>query len=212
MKKFRIFLVCAALLCLMMSVTAYAQDRVIDYFYPEGHSSYYTYKGTDKSPMEKISVQFERAGQEFRMEEDPPIPLIGGLIYKNGLVKNCYSLDISDTAVTAKAWWTRDAADINNTGSRNRLRYNIVLLRLPDGNETVTWSNTISEGGTVQQIWEMSAKRLMIPFNKNGIWVAAQAIEVKRNVFDPQHNPLPGQSTVEYWQKGLGKVKVIKVQ
>ena len=51
---------------------------------------------------------------------------------------------------------------------------------------------------------------MMMAVFENGERIAVHALEVKRNVFDAQHNPLPGQSVIEYWQKGKGKVKVVK--
>ena len=86
------------------------------------------------------------------------------------------------------------------------------FLKLPAGKEPVTWTTYVNENGKILQIWEMSAKRSYMAVEKDGSWIAVPAVEVKRNVFDAEHNPLPGQSLVEYWQQGAGKVKVVRIK
>ena len=207
MKKFKLFL-SAMLLCLAMSGIAQAQDRITDYLYPEGRSTYYIYENKNKSPYEKVSVLFERSNEGMRITEDPPIPLVGSIMYRNAPEITCYILDISDTTVTARSWWTKSVDSAANLNSRN----NLVLLKFPAGKEPITWTTSVNENGKILQIWEMSAKRSYMAVEKNGSWIAVPALEVKRNVFDAQNNPLPGQSVVEYWQQGAGKVKVVRIK
>lgn len=210
MKKSKLILLLATLFCLVVSVTAHAQDVVSDYFYPAGRSSYYVYTEGNNTPTERVNVTFSPAGQGLSLEEEPPIPLVGGIIYRNAPVTNCYTLNITDTTVTANAWWTKTAGD--NANTRNNLRYSVVLLKLPAGKELINWTTTIYEGNAVAQVWEMTAKRMLMPVKKNGVWVAVPSIEVRRSVFDAQHNPVPGQSVIEYWQKDNGKAKVVRAK
>ena len=212
MKKSKLILLLATLFCLVVSVTAQAQDRISDYFFADGNSSYYVQVGEKGSPHEKIPVRFERNSQGGYLEEDPPIPLIGGLLYKKAYDINCYSLSISDNTVTALEWWTRGKGLPAESASRNNLHNNIVLLKLPAGKETLTWTNYIYTDGKLSQTWEMSAKRAFVPMEKDGAWIAVPALQIIRNVFDAEHNPVPDQSITEYWQSGKGKVKEVKVK
>ena len=117
-------------------------------------------------------------------------------------------MDITDYSITAKTWWSTDKTGGQN--SQSNVRVNLELLKLPAKGEVLNWTTTINENGTIKQIWEMSARLMMMAVFENGERIAVHALEVKRNVFDAQHNPLPGQSVIEYWQKGKGKVKVVK--
>ena len=207
MKTFKLFM-SVMLLCLAMSGIAQAQNRIADYLYPEGRSTYYIHIDKNKSPMEKVSVLYERSKEGMRISEDPPIPLIGSLMYKNTPEMTCYILDITETTVTAHTWWTKSIDDTGDKNSRN----NLVLLKLPVGKEPITWTTSVNENGKILQIWEMSAKRSYMAVEKDGSWIAVPALEVKRNVFDADHKPLAGQSVVEYWQQGAGKVKVVRIK
>ena len=208
MKKSKVCLLLAMLMCFVLSAAAHAQEVVSDYFYPDGRSVYYVYKDKDSNPVEKVDVRFERTSKGGRMDEDPPIPLIGGIMYNQMMETLCYNLDITDTTVTARTWWTKSAG--GGLNSRGNTRYNLVMLKLPAKDETLTWTTEVNKDGKILQIWEMSAKRTFLSVKKDNTWIAVPAVEVKRNVFDPQHNPLPGQSVTEYWQQGRGKVKVIR--
>jgi len=207
MKNLKVFLG-AMLLCLAMTGIARAQEVITDYFYPEGNSSYYLYEDAKSGPIGRVNVSFERSNNGDRLDRQSPIPLIGSIksFPYNGTAS--YLLDITNYSVTAKTWWSKDLAD--NPNAREKKYLNLEVLKLPAKDETITWTTTVNENGIVKQIWEMSAKLTMIPVVENGERVAAKAIEVKRTVFDAQHNPLPRQSTTEYWQKGKGKVKVIR--
>ena len=198
------------LLCLVMSGIAQAQEVLADYFYPEGRSSYYIYEDAKSGPVGRVNVNFERGSSGNRLDRESPIPLIGSIKYLPYNGTSSYVLDITNYSVTAKTWLSKDLADNQNTKEHKYI--NLEFLKLPAKGETLNWTTTVNEFGTVKQIWEMSAKLTMIPVMENGQRVAAKAIEVKRTVFDAQHNPLPGQSVTEYWQLGKGKVKVILVK
>ena len=208
MKKCKVCLLLAMLMCFVLSAAAHAQEVVSDYFYPDGRSCYFIYNDKNGKPVEKVSVRFERTSKGGRMDEDPPIPLIGSIVYNQMMDTFCYNLDITETSVTARTWWTKSVG--GGLNSRGNTRYNLVMLKLPAKDETLTWTTEVNKDGKILQIWEMSAKHSFITVEKDGAWVAAPALEVKRVVFDPQHNPLPNQSVTEYWQKGKGKVKVIR--
>ena len=173
MKKLKLFF---SVLFLFLALTAsvQAQERILDYFYPEGRSAFYIYEDEKSGPIEKVNVNFERSSNGYRLERESPIPLIGSIKFLPYDGTSSYVLDITD--------------------------YSIVL----------NWTTTVNENGTINQIWEMSARLMMMAVFENGERIAVHALEVKRNVFDAQHNPLPGQSVIEYWQKGKGKVKVVK--
>ncbi|MBQ8919628.1 MAG: hypothetical protein IJ056_05940 [Acidaminococcaceae bacterium] len=210
MKK--IILLLSLLLFLVSSGLAYAQEQVSDYFYPEGNSGYYIYKDLNSGPVEKISVRYERNSEGGRLEESSPIPLIGNITYSRPMEKVFYLLDITDTTVTARSRWTQQnlssgqmSAAVDDSISRD-----LVLLKLPADKETITWTTTVNKDGNILQIWEMSAKRKMISAKENGAWIAVHTLEVIRNVFDAQHNPIPRENVTEYWRKGKGKIKVIR--
>lgn len=206
MKKFKLFL-CATLLCMAISGIAQAQEVITDYFYPEGRSSYYIYEDAKSDPVERVNVTFERTGNGNRLDRESPIPLIGSIKFLPYNGTSTYELDITNHSITARTWWSKDQAD-----NQNARRYNLEILKLPAKDETLTWTTTVNENGTIKQIWEMSARLMMIGVFENGERVAVKALEVKRTVFDAQHNPLPRQSVTEYWQKGKGKVKVIRIK
>ncbi|MBR4907731.1 MAG: hypothetical protein IKZ43_01820 [Acidaminococcaceae bacterium] len=208
MKRLKVCLLLSMLMCFALSAAAQAQEVISDYFYPEGRSAYYIYYDEKSGAVEKVNVNFERSGSGGRLERESPIPLIGSIKYLPYNGTSTYVLDITDYSVTAKTWWSNDKAD--NQGSQNNVRINLELLKLPAKGEVLKWTTTINENGVVKQIWEMSAKLTMIGVYENGERVAVHALEVKRNVFDAQHNPLPQQSVTEYWQKGKGKVKTIR--
>ena len=207
MKNLKLFL-SAMLLCLAMTGIARAQEVITDYFYPEGSSSYYLYEDAKSEPVGRVNVSFERGSNGDRLDRQSPIPLIGSIksIPYNGTAS--YLLDITNYSVTAKAWWSKDLEDSQNAKEKKYI--NLEFLKLPAKDETLTWTTTVNENGSVKQIWEMSARLTMIAVVEKGERVAVKAIEVKRKVFDAQHNPLPWQSATEYWQKGKGKVKVIR--
>ncbi len=208
MKKFKLFL-CVMLLCLAITGVARAQEVIADYFYPAGLSSYYIYNDSKSEPIARVNVNFTRDSSGDRLERESPIPLIGSIKYLPYDGISSYVLDITNNSVTARSWWSKDPQDDQNSG--NVLYSSLEFLKLPSGkNETLTWTTTVKENGTVKQIWEMSARLTAIPAVENGERVAAKALEVKRAVFDGQHNPVPGHSVTEYWQKGKGKVKVIR--
>ena len=197
------------LMCFVVSAAAQAQEVISDYFYPEGRSAYYIYNNNEKSgAVEKVNINFERNGNGGRLERESPIPLIGSIKYLPYNGTSTYVLDITDYSVTAKTWWSNEQA--NNQNSPNNVRINLELLKLPAKGEVLNWTTTVNENGEVKQIWEMSAKLTMIAVYENKERVAVHALEVKRKVFDAQHNPLPWQSVTEYWQKGKGKVKAIR--
>lgn len=204
MKTLKLF-VTTMLFCLAMSGIARAQEVISDYFYPEGRSSYYIYEDVKSGPVEKVNINFERGNNGDRLDRESPIPLIGSIKFLPYNGTSSYILDITNYSVTAKTWWAKDQA-----GNQNARRFNLELLKLPAKDEILTWTTTVNENGTVKQIWEMSAKHTMIAVVENGERVAAKALEVKRTVFDAQHNQLPWQSVTEYWQKGKGKVKVVR--
>ena len=210
MKK--IILLLSLLVFLLTTGIASAQEQIADYFYPEGNSSYYVYKDNrdDASPVEKFNVRYERTNQGARLEEDPPIPLIGNITYSRPLEMVCYLLDISNSTVTARTRWTQQKTSNKETPTPgDNVYHDLVLLKLPADKETVTWTTTLYKDGAIQQVWEMSAKRKLMPAKVNGSWIAVHALEVKRNVFDANHNPVPKANITEYWQKGKGKVKVV---
>ena len=105
-------------------------------------------------------------------------------------------MDITDYSITAKTWWSTDKTGGQN--SQSNVRVNLELLKLPAKGEVLNWTTTVNENGTIKQIWEMSARLMMMAVFENGERIAVHALEVKRNVFDAQHNPLPGQSVIEY--------------
>ena len=201
MKKLKLFF---SVLFLFLALTAsvQAQERILDYFYPEGRSAFYIYEDEKSGPIEKVNVNFERSSNGNRLERESPIPLIASIKFLPYDGTSSYLLDITDYSITAKTWWSKDKRDTQS--SPNNVRVNLELLKLPAKGEVLNWTTTVNENGTIKQIWEMSARLMMMAV------FAVHALEVKRNVFDAQHNPLPGQSVIEYWQKGKGKVKVIK--
>jgi hypothetical protein len=198
------------LMCFALSAAAQAQEVISDYFYPEGRSAYYIYEDEKSGAVEKVNINFERNGNGGRLERESPIPLIGSIKYLPYNGTSTYILDITNYSVTAKTWWSKDPA--NNQNSQKNTGINLELLKLPAKGEVLNWTTTVNENGTIKQIWEMSAKLMMIGVYENKERVAVHALEVKRKVFDAQHNPLPGQSVTEYWQKGKGKVKVIRTK
>ncbi|MER2139637.1 MAG: hypothetical protein ABS965_05900 [Succiniclasticum sp.] len=198
------------LVCFALSAAAQAQEVISDYFYPEGRSAYYIYEDEKSGAVEKVNINFERNGNGGRLERESPIPLIGSIKYLPYNGTSTYVLDITNYSVTAKTWWSKDPA--NNQNSQNNAGINLELLKLPAKGEVLNWTTTVNENGTIKQIWEMSAKLTMIGVYENNERVAVHALEVKRKVFDAKHNPLPGQSVTEYWQKGKGKVKVIRTK
>ena len=203
MKRFKSFLF-VTLLCLAISGIAQAQEVISDYFYPEGRSSYYIYEDGKSGPIGRVNVNFERGNNGDRLDRESPIPLIGSIKYLPYNGTSSYVLDITNYSVTARTWWSQEQGDNQNVKS-----FNLEILKMPAKGEVLNWTTTVNNNGAIKQIWEMSAKLTMIAVVENGERVAAHAIEVKRNVFDAQHNPLPRQSVTEYWQKGKGKVKVI---
>ena len=204
MKKSKVCLLLAMLMCFVLSATAQAQEVIADYFYPEGRSSYYIYENVKSGPIGRVNVNFERGNNGDRLDRESPIPLIGSIKYLPYNGTSSYVLDITNYSVTARTWWSQEQGDNQNVKS-----FNLEILKMPAKGEVLNWTTTVNNNGAIKQIWEMSAKLTMIAVVENGERVAAHAIEVKRNVFDAQHNPLPGQSVTEYWQKGKGKVKVI---
>ena len=206
MKNLKLFL-SAMLLCLAMTGIAQAQEVIADYFYPEGKSSYYIYENVKSGPVGRVNVNFERGDSGNRLDRESPIPLIGSIKYLPYNGTSSYLLDITNYSVTANTWVSKDLAD--NPNAKERRYINLEILKLPAKDETLTWTTTVNENGVVKQIWEMSARLTMIAVVENGERIAAKAIEVKRTVFDAQHNPIPWHSTTEYWQKGKGKIKVI---
>ena len=207
MKKLKLLF---SVLFLLLALTApvQAQERILDYFYPEGRSSYYIYNDEKSGPVEKVNVTFERSNIGYRLDRESPIPLIGSIKFLpyNGV--SSYMLDITDYSITARTWWTKDGTD--NQNSQNNTRVNLELLKLPAKGETLNWTTTVNENGITQQVWEMSAKLTMIAVFENGERVAVKALEVKRNVFDAHHNPVPEQSVTEYWRLGKGLIKVVR--
>lgn len=206
MKNLKVFL-SAMLLCLAMTGIARAQEVITDYFYPEGNSSYYIYENAKSGPVGRVNVRFERGDSGYRLDRESPIPLIGSIKYLPYNGTSSYILDVTNYSVTARTWFSKDLAD--NPNATEKKYINLEFLKLPAKDETLTWTTTVNENGIVKQIWEMSARLTMIAVVENGERIAAKAIEVKRTVFDAQHNPVPRQSTTEYWQKGKGKIKVI---
>ncbi len=207
MKKLKLLF---SVLFLFLALTApvQAQERILDYFYPEGRSSYYIYNDEKSGPVEKVNVTFERSSTGDRLDRESPIPLIASIKFLPYSGTSSYMLDITDYAITARTWWTKDGAD--NQNSQNNTHVNLELLKLPAKGETLSWTTTVNENGITQQIWEMSAKLTMIGVFENNERVAVKVLEVKRNVFDAQHNPVPGQSVTEYWRLGKGLIKVVR--
>ena len=206
-KKLKLFF---SVLFLFLALTAsvQAQERILDYFYPEGRSSYYIYNDEKSGPVEKVNVNFERNSNGDRLDRESPIPLIASIKFLPYSGTSSYILDITDYSVTARTWWTKDTA--NGKSSQNKTRVNLELLKLPAKGETLNWTTTVNENGVIQQIWEISAKLTMIGVFENNERLAVKVLEVKRNVFDAQHNPVPGQSVTEYWRLGKGLIKVIR--
>jgi hypothetical protein len=196
------------LMCFALSAAAQAQEVISDYFYPEGRSAYYIYEDEKSGAVEKVNINFERSGNGGRLERESPVPLIGSIKYLPYNGTSYYMLDITDYSVTAKTWWSKDQT--SNQNAQSNVRSNLELLKLPAKGEVLNWTTTVNENGAIKQIWEMSAKLIMIGVYENNERVAVHALEVKRKVFDAKHNPLPGQSVTEYWRKGKGKVKVIR--
>ena len=199
MKKLKLFF---GVLFLFLALTAsvQAQERILDYFYPEGRSAFYIYEDEKSGPIEKSNG--------YRLERESPIPLIASIKFLPYDGTSSYVLDITDYSITARTWWSTDKTAGQN--SQSNVRVNLELLKMPAKGEVLKWTTTVNENGTIKQIWEMSARLMMMAVFENGERIAVHALEVKRNVFDPQHNPIPGESVTEYWQKGKGKVKVVK--
>jgi len=210
MKHFKLFF-CVALFCLGLSGLAFAQDRVTDYFYPEGSTSYYIYNNNNNSePVEKVPVHFEKNGAEFILTEDTPLPLVGYINYKRPMTTTSYNLQITDYAVTAGTWKVTLPGNDNSSGET--LYSNLAMLKLPAEGETLTWTTTVNQNGQIKKIWEMSAKRMMIPVFENGDRIAVKALVITRNVFDSNHNLLPKESATEFWRLGKGKIKEVRMK
>ena len=171
-------------------------------------SSYYIYNDEKSGPVEKVNVNFERNSNGDRLDRESPIPLIASIKFLPYSGTSSYILDITDYSVTARTWWTKDTA--NGKSSQNKTRVNLELLKLPAKGETLNWTTTVNENGVIQQIWEISAKLTMIGVFENNERIAVKVLEVQRNVFDAQHNPIPGQSVTEYWRLGKGLIKVVR--
>ncbi len=207
MKRYKLFL-CVTLLCLTMSCSVQAQEKILDYFFPEGRSSYYIYDDEKSGPVEKVNVNFEHSSNGDRLDRESPIPLISSIKFLPYSGTSSYLLDITDYSITARKWWTKDTAD--GQSAQNKTRVNLEFLKLPAKGETLNWTTTVIENGITQQIWEISAKLTMIGVFENNERIAVKVLEVKRNVFDAQHNPVPGHSVTEYWRLGKGLIKVIR--
>ena len=207
MKRIKSFLF-AMFLCFLVSGIAQAQEVITDYFYPEGRSSYYIYNDEKSGPVEKVNVNFERSSNGNRLDRESSIPLIASIKFLPYSGTSSYMLDITDYSITARTWWTKDGTD--NQNSQNKTHVNLELLKLPAKGETLNWTTTVNENGIIQQIWEMSAKLTMIGVFENNERIAVKVLEVKRNVFDAQHIPVPGQSVMEYWRLGKGLIKVVR--
>ena len=81
MKKSKVCLLLAMLMCFVFSATAQAQEVIADYFYPEGRSSYYIYENVKSGPIGRVNVNFERGNNGDRLDRESPIPLIGSIKY-----------------------------------------------------------------------------------------------------------------------------------
>ena len=206
-KRIKLFF---SFLFLFLALTApvQAQERILDYFFPEGRSAFYIYEDEKSGPIEKVNVNFERTSNGYRLDRESPIPLIASIKFLSYNGTSSYLLDITDYSITARTWWTKDNTD--NQISHNKTHVNLEFLKLPAKGETLNWTTTVNENGITQQIWEMSAKFIMIGVFENNERVAVKVLEVKRNVFDAKHNPVPGQSVTEYWRLGKGLIRVIK--
>ena len=57
MKKLKLFF---GVLFLFLALTAsvQAQERILDYFYPEGRSAFYIYEDEKSGPIEKVNFNF----------------------------------------------------------------------------------------------------------------------------------------------------------
>ena len=78
MKKLKLFF---SVLFLFLALTAsvQAQERILDYFYPEGRSAFYIYEDEKSGPIEKVNVNFERNSNGYRLERESPILLIASI-------------------------------------------------------------------------------------------------------------------------------------
>ena len=144
MKKLKIFF-SFLFLFFALTVPVQAQERILDYFYPEGRSSYYIYNNEKSGPVEKVNVTFERNSSGDRLDRESPIPLIGSIKFLPYSGTSSYILDITDYSVTARTWWTKDTTD--GQSSQNKTRVNLELLKLPAKGEILNWTTTVNENG-----------------------------------------------------------------
>ena len=148
-KKIKLFF-SVLFLFLTLTATGQAQERILDYFYPEGRSSYYIYNDEKSGPVEKVNVNFERNSNGDRLDRESPIPLIASIKFLPYSGTSSYMLDITDYAITARTWWTKEGAD--NQSSHNKTRVNLELLKLPAKGDTLNENNTVNKNGRTQQI------------------------------------------------------------
>ena len=191
-----------------MTASVQAQERILDYFYPEGRSAFYIYEDEKSGPIEKVNVNFERNSNGYRLERESPIPLIASIKFLPYDGTSSYVLDITDYSITARTWWSTDKTAGQN--SQSNVRVNLELLKMPAKGEVLKWTTTVNENGTIKQIWEMSARLMMMAVFENGERIAVHALEVKRNVFDAQHNPLPVSPLSNTGKRGKGRSRLSK--
>ena len=69
MKKCTLFL-CLLLSCASLTSATYGAERVEDFFYPDGRSSFAIFRADTTEPVGQASVLFERTSKGGRLTED----------------------------------------------------------------------------------------------------------------------------------------------
>lgn len=190
-KRFSLLL---SLVCtLMMSSPVSAHDEVMDFFCPR-ESSFYDICSYDTGlPIGRGMANF---GLGFRR---------GKMIARNGrfvemserllpMEMLCYDLAFRDGQVIADEWW-RQAMEL--TDEPSVVNRSLVMFKLPGMDRPAVWENEVKDGKGFSRRWVMTAVR------------DGDSVKVSRAVYDGDGRPVPEQCSIEYYEKGKGKVKEV---
>ena len=183
-------------LCII-ALSAQAQDKVMDYFYPRGDSKIFLADKGNYNETLGFRITFDTLfGRDFLRSTSFGIDIVPG----QGYVTTAVGIDL--IKYTSNAIWSYEHYSDGIWGENVTERVSIIL-KLPDVGKVERWRNRGEN-----QYSDFEARLVAINVRINGKWQDVNAIETKETIVSVDKNGVIKQwpVVISYWAKGYGLI------
>ncbi|MBO7382149.1 MAG: hypothetical protein J6U03_02125 [Muribaculaceae bacterium] len=184
---------------LLTSSTAFAADKVADYFYPADTTLvHYAPNAIFNGQIDSIVTRVEKSEGTSELLKMTRRNLVGETIADK--------IQLTDSTVVLGICYQRSHLELN-MGGRGSIIYNHELLRIPTSADSASWTayNNVSQALYVSK-FERTSKFVTLCLVMNGAERDVKALRVVSHQFTRQGEPFPYGDRVEYWAEHLGLI------